>query len=206
MALPKSYFKRFPGDLKAAWAAYRRDSGKSKSDSSAKKKTKSKGAAVATAKNKAKKAYSKAKKIASTKPVQLALQAGLATVGGVATSTILNKTPVIRDMDKGIKSGAQLVLGLGGIFFFKNRFLQSLSAGSLVAGVFGLSKNYLKLDPLASGGRRMTDAEVQQIQRMIPQLRNQSMGMPADVSGRNRGMGMPSEVLAGGSRGWSTSW
>ena len=63
------------------------------------------------------------------------------------------------------------------------------------------------MDPLAGSGRQMTREEVAQITGMIPSLRNQGMGIPAQVMGRNRGgMGIPAEVMAGGSKGWNTGW
>lgn len=221
MALPKGYIKKY-GGLKAAWAAYKKQ-GKTTPKKARKKSTKrvyrlakkvtiqtnaikpAKGTSIMKrkAKHKAKKVYHKAKAMVHSRPGQVIMNAGIATAGGVATSMVLNFIPGVKDMDKGIKSGLQLALGLAGVFLVKNKMVQALSSGVVIAGAFGLSKKYLNLDPLASGGRRMTSAEIRELTSMLPGLSGR-MGIPASV--RPGSMGIPAQVLSGGSRGFSTTW
>jgi len=190
--LPKKYFKMFPGNLKRAWAKFKSDrGGSSGSAAPAKKKAKKSGGHSGTTNKGGKMAKSKAKAAFGSKPVQLVIFAGQAAAGGVATSFALNKTPKVKDISAGMKAGAQVALGLAGLFFLKPRWTKGFSAGSVIAGVFGGTKALLKLDPLAGPGA-LPRSEMNR-------LTNGRMGIPAEVR-----MGIPAKVRMGnsGGSGW----
>ncbi len=215
--LPKAYFKRFPGKLKQAWAAYRKEKGggASKKKAAHKKRRRARtvkasgvparkhkhgGVKMAkrrrksrTVKHKVRRAGRRASVAMATKPIQMLTMAATAAAGGVATSFIVNKTPKIKEMSQGTKSAIQGGLGLAAIFFGKKKWIKSLGAGSVIASVFGLSKAILKLDPLAGPGSGRPTLSPSQVQRLI---RTGSMGVPANV--RAPGMGLPASVRMGG--------
>lgn len=198
--LPKKYFKMFPGNLKRAWAKYKADKGGGSSTPATthKKKKKSGGHSGHHHKggNMAKKKSAGGQFGGS--PVKVLMFAGLAAGGGVATSYAVNKTPKVKDLSAGMKSGLQIAAGLAGMFFLKNKWLKGLSAGAVVAGTMGGVKAVLKVDPLAGpGGPKLPPGEMNR-------LTNGRMGVPANVR-----MGVPANVTMRGARssGWgSQGW
>jgi len=229
--LPSKYFKMHPGNLKKAWAAYRADRGGAKKAAPRRKKKhtrarvkrrrKSSGSpspannhggdkmakrkkrrGVARAKSVARKGVRRLKELGSSRPGQVLISAAQAAVGGVATSFALNNIPKVKDMSTATKSGAQVALGLAGIFFGKNRWMKSLGAGSVIAGVFGITKEVLKLNPLAGPGPTMATLPPDVMRRLI---NRGSMGLPARVRmglPANVRMGLPARVRMSGSNSY----
>lgn len=92
-----------------------------------------------------------------TRPGKVVTMALSAAAGGILTSLAVNNAPVIKDQSSMVKSGAQGALGLAAIMFVRNKHVKSLGAGAIIAGVMGLAKSMLKVEPLAgpSAGRRV---------------------------------------------------
>lgn len=171
MALPKKYFKMFPGNLKKAWAKYRADK-KSRGGASKVKKVKRKTSTVKGAtmpkkrrnyKGAAKKAVAKVRyRTKELKPVELLIRSLIAAGGGVVSSLLVNNTPFIKGLDPKLKSGAQMAIGFGSLYFIpkKYRLLKFLGVGSFTAGTFGLVQKLSKLEVLA-GEAELTEEEIQ---------------------------------------------
>lgn len=172
MALPKKYFKMFPGNLKKAWAAYRRDTGKRKTAAKATKrspakKSTSKGARRMPTK---KRATAAARKVATKiryrtkeiKPFDMMITALIAAGGGIVSSMVVNKTPGVKTLHPLAKSGAQIGTGLAVLYFGpkKYKIVKALGAGAFTAGVFGGAAKLTKQDVLA-GDEELTNEEIQ---------------------------------------------
>lgn len=210
MPLPKKYFKMYPGNLKAAWAAFREtERGGSKPVKLAKKTGKPArkhgGSKMAKAKKAAKKAAHKVRAGMETRPGKMLMAAGTMAAGGVATSFAVNKIPKVKDLSQTMKSGIQTGAGLAAVFLGKKRWIKGLGAGAFVAGIFGLTKSVLKLDPLAGPGAGAPTLAPSQMAR----LTRGEMNVPAAVR-----MNVPARVSMrgnppiGGSRsgGWGSGW
>jgi hypothetical protein len=224
--LPKKYFKQFPGQLKKAWAAFRKDGGKSKvSAKSAKKSSKKKPKKAKksyhkqVAKSVAKKGVPKMKKKHHKKshsaksrfgsqagfaPVQVLTAAGMAAAGGVATSFLINKAPKVKELSVGFKSGIQGAAGLAAILFGKKKWMKSLGAGAVIAAVFSASKNILKLDPLAGPSAGAPTLTADQMRRLLGGQMNMPSNVRMNIPAPVRMRGAP--VMPFGSGGWSNSW
>lgn len=184
MPLPKAYFKKYPGNLKKAWAAYKADHGGKKSTQT-KQSTKSAGGnEMATHKKKsggvkhhAKKAYGFAK----ANPLQLLTSTAMAVAGGVASAMLINRLPMLKDSKPMTKGAIQIGTGMLLLFVLKNRIAQALGGGAIVAGGFSLAKG-AGFDGLAgSGGRSLTQAEMLQLGQ---NLANRSLGRPVNYVGQ----------------------
>jgi hypothetical protein len=231
--LPKKYFKKFPGQLKKAWAAYRADKGgKTKHKKAPKKKAHKKAHKakktiyrVVAKKHYAKKAPSKERKGSTmakhkkryhkvksavsagmgSRPGQILAAAGMAAAGGVVTSYAINSIPKVKDMSAITKSSAQLALGLAAIFLGKKKWIKGLGAGAAIAAVFGATKAILKVDPLAGPSSTPTLSPAQ-----MARLTSGKLAIPAPVVRMN----VPSAVSMRGrapvsgwtSGGWGNNW
>lgn len=204
--LPKKYFKAFPGNLKKAWAAYKRDkSGRKVSARGSKKKitikrVKTRSPMAAKKKSKvasaARRVAGRAKGFMTGRAGQVAMTALVATGGGIATSMLINKAPMVRDWSRGTKVLTQIGLGVAGVVFFKKPILKSMFAGAAMAGVFGASKEFLKIDPLAGDARTLSP------EALLSLVRGGSMGVPANTRmgiPANTRMGVPASVSMNGS-------
>jgi len=168
MALPKKYFKMFPGNLKKAWAKYNADKKSRSGGSTSKKKNKTstkKGAPVSKKKYKqaAKKVATKIKyRTKELKPIELLIRSLIATAGGATSSLIVNKTPFVKGLNPLLKSGAQMAVGFSSLYFIPKKWaaLKFLGVGSFTAGTFGLFQKLTKLEVLA-GEAELTDEEIQ---------------------------------------------
>lgn len=206
MKLPKSFIKKFGGITKEAWAAFRKSRGvkkhkahatgkksgtpaRSNNNSGGSKMAKKKGHKRAAVK----KAYHKVRAGMDTRPGKVITMAVTAAAGGVATSFIVNKAPVIKDQGRLTKSLVQGGLGLVAILFVRNRHVKSLGAGAVIASVMGAAKEMLKVEPLAGpGGRRvLTPGEMARItggmNMPLPQGMNAPLNTAPAGSGFNRG-------------------
>lgn len=198
--LPKSYFKRFPGDLKRAWAVYRSEHGGGKKTRAKKPKRHSvakasgqparKHGGTKMAKKKKKgsrrasvrKTVRRARRrvgvaIASNKPVALLIGAGIAAGGAVGTSYAINNLPKVKDLSAGWKAATQIGLGFGAIFFGKFKLVKALGAGSVVAGMMGGVKALTGINPMAGPSAGTATLSPSQMRQLI----NQG-GMNAPVS------------------------
>lgn len=210
--LPKKYFKMFPGNLKRAWARYKADKGggaKKAAPAPAKRKPgkparKSGGAKMAKAKKAAKRAVSKIRAGMDTRPGKVLTMAGTAAAGGVGTSLIINNTPKVKDMSQTTKSLIQGGAGLAAIFLGRKRWIKGLGAGAVIAGVFGLTKSVVKLNPLAGPGAGTPTLSPEQMRRLTGGGMNVPaavrMNVPASVRMRGNGSG---NWNAGG---WGSGW
>lgn len=162
--LPKSIIKKF-GISKRAWAEYRKQTGKKPGAKTRGAAPKSEGEKMATKKKtrkrgrvraRARAVTRRASKALATRPGQVVVAAGTAAAGGVASSLIVNYTPVLKDQGKLTKALLQGGLGMLGIFFLKNRFAKALGAGAVIASGFTLTKELLKVNPLAGPGDKAT--------------------------------------------------
>lgn len=221
--LPKSYFKRFPGNMKAAWKAFKKERGQGGSAPKHHKRAKAKknraptrhpntevvmakkkGRKRAAVKHAARRVGHKVRAAAETRPGKLLIMAGTAAASGVATSYAINHIPKVKDMDATVKSGIQGALGLAAIFLGKKKWIKSVGAGAVIAGVMGLTKSVLKLDPLAGPGAGKMTLPPDVLAKLI---RNGSMSMPASVSMHRPAsvaMNRPASVAmrGRGSSGW----
>lgn len=198
--LPKWIIKKY-GMTKKAWSVFR--SGKSQAGGSAKKSGghsgNNKGGKMAKAKAKAKAAGKKLRAAMATRPGKVLAFAGLAAAGGVGSSLVVNKTPMVKDWPVNGKAATQIGVGLAGIFFGRKRmkFLQALGVGATVFGVGGLVKSMLKLDPMAGAGSGTPQLSRAQMARIT-----NGMGVPANVR-----MNRPANVrMSGSGSGWSQGW
>jgi len=213
--LPKAYFKRFPGNLKKAWAAYRAEKGGKKKAAPAKKHHAKKasgkparkqgGHKMAKAKKAAKRAGHALRAGMETRPGKVLMAAGTAAAGGVATSFVINKTPKIKDLSQGMKSALQGGAGLAAIVLGRKKWIKGMGAGAVIAAVFGLTKAVLKIDPLAGPSAGTPTLSPSQMR----QLTGGQMNVPASVR-----MNVPARVSMGGrapiggwsSGGWGNAW
>lgn len=109
-----------------------------------------------------------------TKPGKVVAMAVTAAAGGVVSSFIVNKTPVVKDQGRATKALLQGGLGLTAILFARNRHVKSLGAGAVIAAAMGAAKEFLKVEPLAgpsAGGNTLTPSE-------MARLTNGQMGIP----------------------------
>lgn len=132
-----------------------------------KKATKKKGKRkMAKAKSKKKKSGAKTKTIKKKMtPTELLIFSGLAALGGITSSLIVNFTPFIRDMKPIVKSLSQMGVGIVGTIFIpkKAEFLKPLAAGAGIAGTFGLVQKVSagKFQVLAGNqAKTLTDQEI----------------------------------------------
>lgn len=158
----------------------------------AKKKKGSKHAAV---KSVARKAYRRASAGLDTKPGKVLLAAGMAAAGGVVTSYAINNIPKVKDLSQNVKSGAQLAVGVAAIFFGRKKWIKSLGAGAVVAGVFGAVKSLSGINPLAgpsAGGQTLPAWQMQRLlngRSMSAPVSSIRMSAPANVSMRGGAKG-----------------
>jgi len=125
-----------------------------------------------------------------TKPGKVLMAAGVAAAGGIATSYALNHIPKVKDMSQTVKSGAQVAAGIAAILFGKKKWIKGLGAGAVIAGVFGVSKSVLKLDPMAGPGAGLSKLPPEVMKRLI---NSGKMGIPASIR-----MGLPASIRMGG--------
>jgi len=173
----------------------------------AKKKGKKRRAVAAYAKRGAR----RAKAAMDSKPGKVVVFAGEVGAGAVVSSLAVNRIPVIRDQGRMVKIGAQVGLGLAGLFLSRNKHVKALSAGSLVAAVMGGAREVLKLEPLAGpgpGSRTLTPAEMRSVtagQLGKPVNYPGQLGKPVNYPGKLGDAFAPS-LDAGGTGGWSTGF
>ena len=158
--LPKAYFKRYPGNLKRAWAAYRSEHGGGKktrakrlkrhhaAKKSGKPARKHGGVKMATKKRKGtrraavkhgvRRARRRVGVALASRPAQILMGAGVATAGALGTSFAINNIPKVMDYKPGTKSAIQVGIGLAAIFFVRHKAVKALGAGAVVAGVMGV--------------------------------------------------------------------
>lgn len=183
MPLTRALIKKHKGDLKAAWADLRRGKATRKAVVKSKPAESGKGPKMAKRK-KAKAAVKRAghavKRAVNTKPGQMLVAAAMAAGGGVASSFILNKTPMLKDLNKGAKAGAQIAIGIAGAYLFKNKFLKAASAGAVIAGVFSGVKAFTGLEPLAGdSGKKLSPFELLNLTKQL----NGGMSRPVNYGG-----------------------
>lgn len=200
--LPKSYFKRFPGNMKAAWKAFKKERGtakaprkqkRSRKRAAPKSRNKEGGAIMAKRKGRKRAAVRKVARRArrrigaamATKPGKLIVGAGIATAGGVASSFALNNIPKVKDMSAGTKVLAQLGIGLAAIMFGRKPWIKALGGGAVVAGAFGASKTFLNLNPLAGPGAGVSTLPPD----VMRQLMRGRLGRPVGAVGMGRPVG-----------------
>lgn len=96
------------------------------------------------------------------KPVDLLIRALIAAGGGLASTAIVNNTPLIKNIGAIPKSIAQSAVGLGALYFIPDKFalIKMLGVGSFMAGVMGGVQKVTKMEVLA-GDADLTDEEVQ---------------------------------------------
>lgn len=206
--LPKSYFKRFPGNLKRAWAAYRSEHGGAKKkrrsvrasgkparkhggEKMAKKKKRT-GTRRRSVRHTARRARRRVGVAMASRPAQILVGAVVATGGAVGTSYAINNIPKVKDWTPGSKASAQIALGLLAIFCPKlpllpQKFVRPAGAGAVVAGVMGLVKNFTGINPMAgpsSGGMTLSPSQMRQVISqggMNAPVRSLRMNAPAPV-------------------------
>lgn len=128
-----------------------------------------------------------------TRPGKVVTMAVVATGGAVASSFVVNKTPLLKDQNRTVKALLQGGLGLAAIFFVRNRHVKALGAGAVIAAAMGAAKELLKVEPLAGpGGRRtLTPSEMARItggmNMPLPGGMNAPMSTAPGNAGFNRG-------------------
>lgn len=128
-----------------------------------------------------------------TRPGKVATMAVTAAAGAVASSLIVNKTPVIRDQGRAAKALLQGGVGLAAILFVRNRHIKSLGAGAVIASVMGAAREFLKVEPLAgpsAGSRMLSPSEMRALtsgQMAMPYPG--SMNAPLETAPGNAGFG-----------------
>jgi hypothetical protein len=203
--LPKSIIKKY-GITKKAWEVFRKSRGgkQKKTAHRAKARKKSGTPSRKTEKGESKmakrrkrirhsvkRAGRKVRHAMETKPGKLIAMAAEAAAGGVLTSLVVNKAPMIKDQSRMVKSAAQGGLGLLAVLFVKNKHVKSLGAGAMIAAIMGVAKQAFNVEPLAgpSEGRpRLTPSEMARItkgQMNIPLPG--TMGVPMSTAPSNAG-------------------
>lgn len=196
--LPKAIIKKF-GITKRAWAEFRKQKGGGNAARPAKKRRasakkirvsgESKEGDTKMAKRRKKSVKGRARRVSrrvgaamATKPGKVLAMAGMAAAGGVASSFVVNRTPIVKDQGRGMKAAIQGAAGLAAILFVKNRHVKGLGAGAVIAAAMGLTREFLKLEPLAgpsAGSRTLSPSEMQRLtngQMNIPM--GEKMGVP----------------------------
>ena len=216
--LPKAIIKKF-GITKRAWAEFRKQKGgesPAKRAKGSRKKSHVKSRPALAAKEGGSKMAKRKKKIRhaakraghavrrgakrvgaalNTRPGQVVTMAVTAAAGGVVSSMVVNKAPMIKDQSKMVKSLLQSGIGMAAIFLLRNKHAKSLGAGAVIAGVMSLVKETLKVDPLAgpaAGAARLSPAE-------MSRLTGGALGMPIG----ERAMSMPIAGQMSGSPGFN---
>lgn len=152
-----------------------------------------KGTRRAAVKRVAKRAYGRARAGLDTRPGKVLVAAGMAAAGGVATSYAINHIPKVKDFSQNVKSGVQLAAGVAAIMFGKKRWIKSLGAGAVVAGVFSVVKSVSGINPLAGPSAGMPTLPPSQFRKLV------NMGAPAN----SVRMGDPARVvMRGNSKGF----
>jgi len=171
MALPKKYFKMFPGNLKRAWAKYRADL-KARGSAKKKKVSNSGGSQMATRRRRAKRVVRRASSRAATrvryrtrelKPAQMLVAALIAAGGGLGSTLVVNNTPVVKGLDPKLKSLSQIAAGVLALYMLpiKHKVVKAAGAGAVTAGVFGLVQKLSNMDVLAGESAELTNEEIQ---------------------------------------------
>lgn len=225
--LPASIMKRHPGNLKAAWAEYRRSKGgKKKATKKAAKKRKSgkkKTAQVAketksggtvkrkktknrTTSDRPRKARRVVASAISSRPVQMIMDLGFIGAGAAGTSVIVNKAPVIRDQSGMVKVLSQAGLGLALVAFARRYpMLRKLGGGALVAAFLSAIRNTTGVDPLAGSGRRLSADEIARLRRALgaPVSYQRSLGAPVNYQ---RSLGAMAPTVPAFNSSWTPGW
>jgi hypothetical protein len=214
MKLPKSIIKQY-GITKKAWDVFR---GKKKKSRTAKKHTKRVKRAApkrrrrvvvartvevekmavkrhakrrkAMPKKRHHKSGRRSKSSVGSRPGQIVAMAATAAAGGIATSMVVNKTPVIRDQSRVVKSLVQGGLGIFAIMFVRNKMVKSLGAGAVIAAAMGAAQDLLKVQALAgpsAGSRTLTPSEMLRITGGMGIPLPGSMGVPMSSAPANAG-------------------
>jgi len=207
-SLPSAIIKKY-GMTKKAWAVYRALKGKKKARRVKRVKVE-KARRVAAPKPKEEKPMAKrkrgvrrtarrvarrAKAAMDTRPGKVVVAAFEAAAGAVGTSLIVNKTPVIRDQGRMVKSGAQGAVGLAAIMFVRNKHVKALGAGAVIAAAMGLVRELFKVEPMAgpsAGSRTLTPSEMARLtsgQMNLPLNADGRMSMPLSNASSNAGFG-----------------
>lgn len=218
--LPKSIIKKF-GITKRAWAEFRKTRGSkvSRPAKRAKRAKRRKSSAVTVesksgghpakhkhggtkmAKRRKKSVRHRARRAGrrfgaamGTKPGQVVVAAVTAAAGGVATSMIVNKAPVLKDQGRAAKALIQGGIGLAAILFIRNKHVKSLGAGAVIAAAMGVAREFLKVEPLAgpsAGSRTLTPSEMARVtggmNMPLPGGMNAPLGSAPANSGFGRG-------------------
>lgn len=204
--LPKSIIKKY-GVSKKAWDVFRGTrSRKKKTAPKARKrrvhhvvaqvmekvemKKTHKKRRVAMPKKKHHSRRGKLKAVIGSRPGQIVAMAATAAAGGVATSFVVNKAPVIRDQSRLVKSAVQGGLGIIAIMFMRNKMVKSLGAGAVIAAAMGAAQEILKVQALAgptAGGRTLTPSEMARITGGMGMPLPGTMAVPMSTAPANAG-------------------
>lgn len=213
-ALPKAIIKKY-GMTKKAWAVFRKQKGAG-AESAPKRKRRKRAAKSSTKSRTASGSQQGEKKMAKkrksfrgrarraarrvgvameTRPGKVVTMAVTAAAGGVASSFVVNKTPILKDQGRGTKSLIQGAVGLAAIMFIRNRHVKSLGAGAVIAAAMGAAKEFLRVEPLAgpsAGGNTLTPSEMRaltngQMGIPLPGTMNAPLGAAPAGSGFTRG-------------------
>lgn len=129
-----------------------------------------------------------------TRPGKVITMAVTAAAGGIASSLIVNKAPVIKDQGRTVKALLQGGLGMAAVMFVRNRHVKSLGAGAVIAAVMGAAKELFKMEPLAgpsAGSRTLSPSEMMrltggQMNIPLPGGMNAPLGNATTNAGFNR--------------------
>lgn len=133
---------------------------------------------------------SRIKSALGSRPGQIMAMAATAAAGGVGTSFIVNKAPVIRDQSRLVKSAVQGTLGIVAIMFLRNKMVKSLGAGAVIAAAMGAAQEILKVQALAgptAGGRTLTPSEMARITGGMGMPFPGTMAVPMSAAPANAG-------------------
>ena len=169
----KKYMKLAKGNFKKAWKLQKAaKKGGATKKATKKKTTKKKTTKKKTGGSKMAKAKSTMKKAAQAirykfrnkklEPVDLLIRTLIGAGGGMTTSFIINKTPMVKNWNPFIKSFVQMGLGVGSVLLMPKKWdlPRYLGVGSFTAGTYGLVRKITKQEVLA-GDADLTEAEVQ---------------------------------------------
>lgn len=201
--LPKTYIKQAGGDFKKAWRLYKKAKSGVKSGVKKATTTIKKGASTMAKNQKIRTVYKK------TMPMSKEVLSGATTAMSVLGSNlIVNKIPGIKDLDPKVKAGAQIITGAVIAGMSKRKALKWVGAGTVIAGILNLSKEFEITEGLAGAEDSPTLSPNEMA--LLTEDRSALLGKPATVSGagipakRYTAMGIPASVMSGNktASGW----
>lgn len=142
-------------------------------------------------------AHRRASVMAGTTTGKVIVGAAEVAAGAAASALLVNKGPMIKDASPVVKSGAQIVLGILAIRFFRNPHLKTVGAGAVVSAVMGLAKNVLKVEPLAGpGGGNLSPADLRALSQGLG-IPIENMGIPLNPMNGSVSMTAPTGFKGG---------